>query len=103
MKKRTKIICIGILSIAVACFSIYYYLGRLNNENKALVSKSKSEKQKGGYTKFSEFQTFPNGLIYSETTMNKLSHIVDSLNLKFKKCNLRVDFDSEYQNPITMT
>jgi len=97
MKKRTKIIGVVILFIAVACFSIYYYLGRLNNENKALVSKSKSEIQKGGYTKFSEFQTFPNGLIYSETTMNKLSHIVDSLNLKFKKCTPRTNFDSEFQ------
>jgi hypothetical protein len=36
-----------------------------------------------------EFMIYPNGLIYSEQTMTKLSHIVDSLNLKFKTC----DFD----------
>jgi hypothetical protein len=29
--------------------------------------------------------------------MNKLGHIVDSLNLKFKRCNLSNDFDSEFQ------
>jgi hypothetical protein len=37
----------------------------------------------------SEFKTYNNGLIYSEVTMNQLSHIVDSLNLKFKRCDLR--------------
>ena len=35
-----------------------------------------------------EFKTYNNGLIYSETTMHQLSHIVDSLNLKFKRCDL---------------
>ena len=36
----------------------------------------------------SEFKTYNNGLIYSEITMNQLTHIVDSLNLKFKRCDL---------------
>jgi hypothetical protein len=35
-----------------------------------------------------EFQVYNNGLIYSEATMNKLQFIVDSLNLKFKRCDL---------------
>lgn len=37
----------------------------------------------------SEFKTYKNGLIYSDVTMNQLTHIVDSLNLKFKRCDLR--------------
>jgi hypothetical protein len=41
----------------------------------------------------SEFTTHPNGLIYSEPTMSKLSRIVDSLNLKFKVC----DANPKYQ------
>lgn len=35
-----------------------------------------------------EFTTHKNGLIYNELTMSKLSHIVDSLNLKYKYCDL---------------
>jgi hypothetical protein len=42
--------------------------------------------QTGGYN--SEFKTYNNGLIYSDVTMNQLTHIVDSLNLKFKRCDL---------------
>ena len=95
MKKRTKIIGIGILLIVAVSISIYYYLSVLNNQNNA--NDSKPGNQKGTYNKFSEFETYPNGLIYSETTMNKLGHIVDSLNLKFKRCNLSNDFESEFQ------
>jgi len=35
-----------------------------------------------------EFTTYPNGLIYSEATMGKLHRIVDSLNLKYRSCEL---------------
>jgi hypothetical protein len=35
-----------------------------------------------------EFPIYTNGLIYSENTMQKLQYIVDSLNLKFKRCEL---------------
>lgn len=35
-----------------------------------------------------EFSINSNGLIYDEATMNRLGHIVDSLNLKFKSCDL---------------
>jgi len=34
-----------------------------------------------------EFDIHKNGLIYSESAVGKLKHIVDSLNLKFKVCN----------------
>lgn len=44
-----------------------------------------------------EFKVYPNGLIYSEKTMEKLSHIVDSLNLKFKSCNFNTVFYSKSQ------
>ncbi len=44
-----------------------------------------------------EFKVHPNGLIYSEQTMNKLSHIVDSLNLKYKTCNFNTIFYSQSQ------
>lgn len=36
----------------------------------------------------SEFKIYDNGLIYSPVTMTQLTHIVDSLNLKFKRCDL---------------
>lgn len=35
-----------------------------------------------------EFQVHDNGLIYDEQTMDKLSLIIDSLNLRFKSCDL---------------
>ena len=35
-----------------------------------------------------EFQQHSNGLIYSQGTMDKLTHIVDSLNLQHKVCDL---------------
>ena len=44
-----------------------------------------------------EFETHKNGLIYSEVTMNKLEKIVDSLNLKFKNCDLNKTFYSKEQ------
>jgi hypothetical protein len=44
-----------------------------------------------------EFETYKNGLIYSEKTMNKLERIVDSLNLKYKFCDLNKVFYSKSQ------
>ncbi|GGD30642.1 hypothetical protein [Flavobacterium orientale] len=44
-----------------------------------------------------EFKVHPNGLIYSEQTMGKLSHIVDSLNLKYKTCNFNTVFYAKSQ------
>ncbi len=44
-----------------------------------------------------EFETYKNGLIYSEVTMNKLEKIVDSLNLKYKTCDLNKTFYSKHQ------
>lgn len=46
---------------------------------------------------YSEFKLHDNGLIYSETSMSKLKHIVDSLNLKFKVCDLSKKFYSKNQ------
>ncbi|WP_299838503.1 hypothetical protein [uncultured Tenacibaculum sp.] len=44
-----------------------------------------------------EFKIQENGLIYSESTMNKLKSIADSLNLKFKVCDINKEFSSQYQ------
>lgn len=44
-----------------------------------------------------EFETYKNGLIYSEKTMSKLEQIVDSLNLKFKVCEFNKVFESKMQ------
>jgi len=44
-----------------------------------------------------EFEIQENGLIYSESTMNSLKEIVDSLNLKFKVCDIDKRFDSKHQ------
>lgn len=35
-----------------------------------------------------EFKTYSSGLIYDHTTMTKLAAIVDSMNLKFRSCDL---------------
>lgn len=43
---------------------------------------------------YGEFKVHDNGLIYSETAVGKLKHIVDSLNLKFKVCDLSKNFQS---------
>lgn len=39
-----------------------------------------------------EFKVYENGLIYSENSVSKLKHIVDSLNLKFKVCEFNKTF-----------
>lgn len=44
-----------------------------------------------------EFAVYPNGLIYNESTMAKLTRIADSLNLKFKTCDLNRVFYSQSQ------
>lgn len=49
------------------------------------------------FSQSGEFTTYPNGLIYSEYTMKKLSSIVDSLNLKFKTCDFNKSFQSIQQ------
>jgi hypothetical protein len=49
------------------------------------------------YSQKSEFTVYPNGLIYSEQTIQKLSLIVDSLNLKFKTCHFNTVFYSKQQ------
>jgi len=49
------------------------------------------------YCQKEEFKVYPNGLIYNEQTMAKLSHIVDSLNLKFETCNFNTVFYSKNQ------
>ncbi|NNT72778.1 hypothetical protein HKT18_11175 [Flavobacterium sp. IMCC34852] len=46
---------------------------------------------------YSEFKLHDNGLIYSETSMSKLKRIVDSLNLKFKVCDLSKKYYSNRQ------
>lgn len=40
-----------------------------------------------GYAQ-TEFPQYANGLIYNETTMNRLGSIVDSLNVRFRSCDL---------------
>lgn len=44
-----------------------------------------------------EFETYTNGFIYSENTMNRLSRIVDSLNLKYKSCDRNKVYYSKSQ------
>ena len=49
-----------------------------------------------GYSQTNEFTVHANGLIYDESTMQKLGNIVDSLNLKFRSCDLAHPY---YANP----
>lgn len=44
-----------------------------------------------------EFPVYDNGLIYRPHTMDKLSFIVDSLNLRFKTCDLHKTYRSVKQ------
>lgn len=44
-----------------------------------------------------EFKVYDNGLIYSEHSVSKLKHIVDSLNLKFKVCEFNKTFKAYEQ------
>jgi hypothetical protein len=44
-----------------------------------------------------EFKVHNNGLVYSPETMQKLHHIVDSLNLKFRRCELNKVYLSTQQ------
>jgi len=44
------------------------------------------------YGQHAEFKVYDNGLIYSQKTMKQLSNIVDSLNLKFARCELNRDY-----------
>ena len=48
------------------------------------------------YSQWNEFKVYSNGLIYDESTMQKLGSIVDSLNLKFRSCDLAHPY---YANP----
>lgn len=49
-----------------------------------------------------EFEVFPNGLIYSEQTMLQLHRIVDSLNLRFKTCDLDRSYRAKTQAPVVL-
>lgn len=44
-----------------------------------------------------EFRVYDNGLIYSDTTVEQLHHIVDSLNVKFRTCELHKVYKSKKQ------
>src|SRR5882757_7258183 len=46
------------------------------------------------HSQVTEFHIYPNGLIYSDATMDRLKFIVDSLQLKFKSCDLSKDYYS---------
>lgn len=48
-----------------------------------------------------EFETNSNGLIYSDYTMGRLKYIVDSLNLKFRHCDLSRTYYSQMQGKTT--
>ena len=92
MKKHTKIYWIGIVLIAALCFGLGYYVFYFNTTKsdnpKLKIANNRSNKRTG------EYELFPNGLIYSAPTINKLGKIVDSLNLKYKKCESKYDFSS---------
>lgn len=49
------------------------------------------------YSQNGEFETYSNGLIYSESSISKLKKIVDSLHLKFKVCDYNKKFKAVNQ------
>ena len=68
-------------------------------EKQALLSVPKEIKQidDTAIDEINEFKRYSNGLIYSDQTLSKLTHIVDSLNLTFKSCDLNKRFYSVNQ------
>jgi hypothetical protein len=53
-------------------------------------------------SQYNEFTIHNNGLIYDETTMNRLGSIVDSLNLRFRTCDLSHPYFSVPQGLATL-
>lgn len=49
------------------------------------------------FSQKNEFKLYPNGLIYSEQAMTQLSGMVDSLNLKYRSCDLNNVYYSKQQ------
>jgi hypothetical protein len=49
-----------------------------------------------------EFAVYSNGLIYDSTTMGRLCVIVDSLNIKFRTCDLSRPYYSNYQGTVNV-
>ncbi len=47
-----------------------------------------------GFGQWSEFTIHPNGLIYSDSTINRLKFVVDSLHIKYKNCDLNKSYYS---------
>ncbi len=72
-------------------YSTYFLAGMLSS---ATVCQAQTEPVPVG-----EFGATSNGLIYPPQTMGKLRHIVDSLNLKYKVCELRRAYRSQRQGP----
>jgi hypothetical protein len=54
------------------------------------------------YGQENEFKTYSNGLIYDQSTMHKLEIIVDSLNVKFRSCDLAHPYYSHLQGMAIM-
>ncbi len=54
-----------------------------------------------GYGQQTEFPVYDNGLIYSEASMKKLGTIVDSLNIRFRACDLTHPYYSFAQGMAT--
>lgn len=54
------------------------------------------------YGQNTEFQVFSNGLIYDDQTMNRLGVIVDSLNVRFRTCDLSHPYFSYPQGMATL-
>lgn len=53
------------------------------------------------YGQDNEFKMYSNGLIYDESTMNRLGSIVDSLNIRFRACDLSRPYYSYAQGMAT--
>jgi hypothetical protein len=52
------------------------------------------------YAQYNEFKTHNNGLIYDANTVSQLKFIVDSLNLKFKTCEISETYYAKPQSKV---
>jgi hypothetical protein len=75
-------------------YSGYFVLGMMAW---AAACQAQAQQATASQPEQGEFGPTANGLIYSAQTMGKLRHIVDSLNLKHKVCELRRVYRSQCQ------
>ena len=80
IKKEIKEYILKKIGEHIDSYFIFYFNTTKSDNPKLKIANNRPNKRGG------EYELYSNGLIYSAPTINKLGKIVDSLNLKYKKC-----------------